>query len=119
MKSKEFQALVAKLGALTSVQRYAVVTALSSKGPAHDVVGLIETEFAKAPMCGHCGSEEFCRWGLATAMKRYRCKSCDRTFNALTGTPLAHLHKRELWLDYPRALVDGVSRRLPRASGAP
>ena len=99
MKSKEFRAFVAQLGALTAVQRNALVTALSSKGSADDVIGLIETEFAKAPMCGHCGSEAFCRWGTATTMKRYKCKSCDRTFNALTGTPLAHLHKRELWLD--------------------
>ena len=44
-------------------------------------------------------------------MKRYMCKTCERTFNALTGTPLAHLHKRELWLDYARALVEGVSLR--------
>ena len=111
MKSKDFRAFVAQLGALTTVQRSALVTALSSKGSADDVVGMIEAEFAKAPMCGHCGSEEFCRWGTATAMKRYKCKACDRTFNALTGTPLAHLHKRELWLDYARALVDGVSLR--------
>ena len=105
MKSKDFRAFVAQLGALTTVQRSALVTALSSKGSADDVVGMIEAEFAKAPMCGHCGSEEFCRWGTATAMKRYKCKACDRTFNALTGTPLAHLHKascgstmRVLWL---------------------
>ena len=111
MKSKEFRAFVAQLGALTAVQRNALVTALSSKGSADDVIGLIETEFAKAPMCGHCGSEEFCKWGVAAGMKRYMCKTCDCTFNALTGTPLAHLHKRELWLDYARALVDGVSLR--------
>jgi hypothetical protein len=33
------------------------------------------------------------------------------TFNALTGTPLAHLQKREKWLDYARAIVDGLSLR--------
>lgn len=75
-------------------------------GSADDVIGLIETEFAKAPTCGHCGSEEYCKWGVATAMKRYMCKASDRTFNVLTGMPLAHLRKRELRLDYSRALVD-------------
>src|SRR5260370_14433910 len=44
-------------------------------------------------------------------MRRYRCTSCKRTFNALTGTPLAHLQKREKWLDYARAIVDGLSLR--------
>jgi hypothetical protein len=44
-------------------------------------------------------------------MKRYKCKACERTFNALTGTPLAHLQKREKWLEYARAIVDGLSLR--------
>ena len=44
-------------------------------------------------------------------MHRWRCKGCRRTFNALTGTPLAGLRKREQWLEHGRALVDGVSLR--------
>ena len=111
MKIKDFRVLVAELGLLTPVQRSAVIAALSSKGSAGDVVALIEAEFAKAPACGHCGSEAFSKWGVATGMKRYMCKSCERTFNALTGTPLAHLQKREKWLDYARAIVDGLSLR--------
>ena len=111
MKTKQFQALLDELGALTPVQRTALMSALKSNGSAGDVVTLLETEFARAPACGHCGSEAFCRWGIATGMKRYMCKACDRTFNALTGTPLAHLHKREKWLDYARAIVDGLTLR--------
>ena len=111
MQNNEFGAFIAQLGALTIVQRKALMRALSFKGSSDDVVQLIETEFANAPICGHCGSKEFGKWGTATAMKRYMCKTCERTFNALTGTPLAHLHKRELWLDYARALIDGISLR--------
>jgi transposase-like protein len=44
-------------------------------------------------------------------LRRYRCKGCKTTFNALTATPLAQLHKRELWLGNAQALVDGVSLR--------
>jgi transposase-like protein len=87
------------------------MAALSSKGSAGDVVALIEAEFAKAPACGHCGSETFTKWGAATGLRRYMCTSCNRTFNALTGTPLAHLQKREKWLDYARAIVNGLSLR--------
>ena len=111
MKTKQFQALLDELGALTPVQRTALLSALKSNGSAGDVVTLLETEFARAPACGHCGSETFCRWGNATGMKRYMCKACDRTFNALTGMPLAHLHKREKWLDYARAIADGLTLR--------
>ena len=40
---------------------------------------------------------------------RYRCKSCGRTFNALTKTPLAHLRKKERWLDHAQAMIEGRS----------
>jgi transposase-like protein len=111
MKTKAFQALLDELGGLTPIQRTALATALKSSGSADDVITLLESEFAKAPACGHCGCEDFSKWGVATGMKRYMCKACNRTFNALTGTPLAHLHKREKWLDYARAIVDGLTLR--------
>lgn len=111
MKTKDFNTLLTALGALTPVQRNAVTAALKVGRSADDVVAVIETEFAKAPACGHCGSEAFGKWGVATSLKRYKCKDCGRTFNALTGTPMAHLRKREKWLEYARALVDGVSLR--------
>ena len=44
-------------------------------------------------------------------MQRYRCKSCLKTFNAATGTPLARLRKKEKWLEYSKAMVDGLSVR--------
>ena len=44
-------------------------------------------------------------------MRRYRCKACRVTFNALTGTPLAQLHKRELWGEHAQVLVEGIPLR--------
>jgi len=111
MKAKDFESLLDALGALTPIQRSALAAALRSSGPGDDVIGLLEAEFAKSPACGHCGAESFGRWGTATGMKRYMCKTCNRTFNALTGTPLAHLHCREKWLAYARTMVDGLSLR--------
>jgi transposase-like protein len=110
-QSQDFRVLLAELCSLTPVQRNALMATLSSRRSAGDVVALIEAEFAKAPACGHCGSEAFSGWGVATGLKRYMCKTCERTFNALTGTPLAHLQKREKWLEYARAIVDGLSLR--------
>ena len=72
---------------------------------------MIEARFAAAPACGHCRSERIGTWGHVSGLKRYKCKDCRRAFNALTGTPVAQLHKREAWLDYARALVDRVSLR--------
>ena len=38
---------------------------------------------------------------------RYRCTSCRKTFNPLTGTPLAGLHHRDRWPDQAPALIAG------------
>ncbi len=111
MKTKDFNTLLTALDALTPVQRNAVTATLKVGRSADDVVAVIETEFAKAPACRHCGSEAFGKWVAATALKCHKCNGCGRTFNALTGTPMAHLRKREKWLEYARALVDGVSLR--------
>lgn len=111
MKAVDFRSLVEQLGDLTEVQRAALQAALAVKGSASEAIAMIEARFAAAPACGHCGSESFGTWGRASGLRRYKCRDCHRTFNALTGTPLAQLHRRDAWLDYARALVDRVSLR--------
>lgn len=57
--------------------------------------------------CPHCSSAEVRRWGRASGKPRYRCVSCGRTFNPLTGTPLSGLHYQERWQDQAQALIAG------------
>ena len=113
MEAKKFQQLVEQLGDLSEVQRTALLEAVHGGGGANEAVALIEQRFSAAPACGHCGSTTFGTWGRASGLRRYKCKAqgCGRTFNALTGTPLAQLHRRDAWMEYARALVDGVSLR--------
>lgn len=111
MKASGFQALVAQLGELSEVQRSALLVALKRKLPVAEAVDLIDTRFKADPCCGHCGSKAVGKWASQNGLARYRCKDCGRTFNALTGTPLAQLHRRDAWLAYAQALVDGVSLR--------
>lgn len=59
--------------------------------------------------CPHCANRDVVRWGRASGLPRYRCKSCSRTFNALTKTPLAHLRLKQKWAEQTRAMIDGVS----------
>jgi transposase-like protein len=59
--------------------------------------------------CPHCGHREVVRWGQASALPRYRCKACLRTFNALTKTPLAKLRMKDRWAAQTAAMIDGVS----------
>lgn len=59
--------------------------------------------------CPHCGSHDITLWGRSHGLPRYRCKSCKRTFNALTKTPLAGLRMKDKWLEHSRAMIDGLS----------
>jgi len=71
----------------------------------------IAARFALAPTCPHCQGSKITKWNTSSGLQRYLCKPCGRTFNALTGTPLAQLHKRELWLGHAQALVEGIPLR--------
>jgi len=59
--------------------------------------------------CPHCANRDVVRWGQASALPRYRCKACQRTFNALTKTPLANLRMKDKWATQTEAMIDGVS----------
>ena len=97
----------------TSIHPSGAAEALASTTAAPPLQGIaaIEAAFAAAPQCPHCQSKDIGRWGKANGLRRYRCKTCKVSFNALTGTPLAQLHKRELWSGHAQALVDGISLR--------
>ena len=62
--------------------------------------------------CPHCGGDGVHRWGSASGKPRYRCMSCRKTFNPVTGTPLAGLHHPERWNDQAAALISGESLAL-------
>ena len=111
MKAKGFQALVSQLGDLSAVQREALIAALKRRLPLSEAVDLIDSRFSADPCCGHCGSMRVGGWSSQAGLKRYRCKDCAKTFNALTGTPLAQLHRRDAWFAYAQALADGLSLR--------
>jgi len=133
---EDFQRLLDAIGALTPGQLAALDGAIRSRldaAPAQPAVatgiadeasstadkpadgcasiGDIDARFAAEPRCPHCQSIDIGKWGSANGLERYKCRSCKVTFNALTGTPLAQLHKRELWIGHSQALVDGISLR--------
>jgi len=108
---KGFQALVAQLGDLSGVQREALITALKRRLPVDEALQLIDMRFSADPCCGRCSSKNVRGWSSQSDLKRYRCRECGKTFNALTGTPLAQLHRRDAWFAYAQALADGVSLR--------
>lgn len=77
---------------------------------------LIDTASHHFP-CPHCGSEHPIKWGRSGGLQRYRCRNseCHKTFNALTGRPLAKLQHRDKWFDYLRCMRDSLTLRASAA----
>jgi transposase-like protein len=71
------------------------------------VLGKLGRDRIESFGCPHCSSAEVRRWGRASGKPRYRCATCGKTFNPLTGTPLAGLHYQERWADQAQALIAG------------
>ena len=109
MRKRELAKLIGMLSGLTHDQRKTVVVELSALENRVAAVELVEGRFAVRPRCPHCGGECIVRNGHANGLQRHKCRSCDKTFNALTGTPLARLHLRGKWLAQAAALRDGLS----------
>ena len=57
--------------------------------------------------CPHCGRDDVRPWGKAGGKPRYRCANCRKTFNPLTGTPLAGWRHQDRWHDQAQALING------------
>src|SRR4051794_22458119 len=110
MREADFEVLLHLVERLGGEQRAALGRALASAPGEPGAVRLLEEAFAVAPRCPHCAeAAPPQRWGHASGLRRYRCQACRKTFNALTGTSLARLRKKERWLAYGEALAAGMS----------
>ena len=121
MKAEEFSVWLAGVVRLDADQRRKVVAALANldrgrgeqeqaretgapaagatgkgakRGRRPDVLGTSGHERVESRGCPHCAGLKVVAWGRSRGLSRFRCKSCRRTFNALTKTAMAHLHKK-------------------------
>jgi transposase-like protein len=81
-------------------------------GIAHpaECIALIE-QAARGRPCPRCACPRLHRCGQASGLQRFRCLGCGRSFNALTGTPLARLRKKEHWLAYLQCVLESRTVR--------
>jgi transposase-like protein len=75
-----------------------------------ECLALIE-QAARGRPCPRCGCDRVHRCGQASGLQRFRCLGCRRTYNALTGTPLARLRKKERWLPYLQCVLESRTVR--------
>ena len=111
MKAPRFKGWFAKLPSLNQPQRRQVLDALHPAAGLAQVVALITEVRAPSRCCPRCGNERCYRHGFANDLQRYRCCACGRTFNDLTGTPLARLRLKGKWLAYSQVLLDSLPVR--------
>ena len=110
MRSPRFKKWFAGLPALNQPQRRQVLEALRPAAGLDQLLTLLDRLRAER-RCPACASPHWQRHGQANGLQRYRCRDCRRTFNDLSGTPLARLRLRGKWIDYLGALLDSLSVR--------
>lgn len=111
MDSHAFERLLAALGRLTPEQREALKQALRPPSDSAQALHIIQARLDGNACCPHCAGTRLYRHGQAHGLPRYRCKACGKTFNALTGTPLARLHLKAKWLDYLQCMLQSQTVR--------
>ena len=111
MKAPGFTQFFEQLPALNQAQRQQVLAALHPAAGLDQVIALIAQIRSTARCCPRCKGVRCCRHGHANDLQRFRCCACGRTFNDLSGTPLARLRLRGKWLDYLAAVLDSRTVR--------
>jgi transposase-like protein len=112
MRSQTFDELFAMLSAvqLSTADMVRLREWLASIADPAECIALIEQAAAGRP-CPHCGCARKHRCGQANGLQRFRCLGCGRSHNALTGTPLARLRKKECWLPYLQCVLESRTVR--------
>jgi transposase-like protein len=94
---------------LSSRQRHALVEQLPTPNEEQAVLAQIDAPERPRPTCPYCANKQSVKNGQANGLQRYKCRCCNKTFNALTGTPLARLRQRHKWRAQARVLDEGLS----------
>lgn len=100
MERRQFEHFVEELQKLTRRQCQKVLAMLTESSKRERPAELIEQAASERLSCPRCGATRLYRHGQVDGLQRYRCVGCAKTFNALTGTPLARLRHKTKWLDY-------------------
>ena len=102
-------ARVRDVGDAPSDARIEPVGGMTQEEDGDETVASIVHRRLEVSGCPHCQSHEIVGWGRSDGLPRHRCKRCGKTFNGLTKTPMAGLHKKEEWLKHAEAMIDGAS----------
>jgi transposase-like protein len=76
-----------------------------------DSARLIVERVGTPAACAHCTSLDVVRFGFADEQQRMRCKTCGKTFTALSNTPCLRLRDKEKLLVHAECMSSGMTIR--------
>ena len=109
MRQQQMTRLIHSLPQLTHHQLQQLASSLQALLDHSQAIAVVEAHSGVCRACPHCSSSLLVKNGSANGLQRFKCRHCARTFNALTGTPLARLHLRDKWMGQAQALGEGLS----------
>ena len=105
LSNSQFNTLQASLGALSFVQLKRLRKCVDDMISADHVGKAIAVHEETVSECAHCGGHHFTKYGTTSrGQQRYYCKSCHRTFNSLSGTPLSGMRIQDKWHQYSEGM---------------
>ena len=74
---------------------------------------LVQTSLTNDQMvhCPQCNSTDLYGHGTYKGRKRYKCKSCQSTFNDFTGTAISGIKKTQKFQEYMWLVLESISIR--------
>ncbi len=111
MKSTEIVKLLGQIENLSASEIGKVKKAVANREGRVEGSVVLQDREENLGFCPHCKTNEIAKAGSKDGRKRFKCKNpaCGRTFNALTGTPLAKLRMSEKHIENARCMVEGLS----------
>jgi transposase-like protein/IS1 family transposase len=106
-----FDSYLTQIAQLTRAQCTRVLALLKPAVDQGRTAAVIEAAAAPGLCCPRCQGKQLYRHGTKSGLQRFRCRACGRTFNSLTGTPLARLRHKEKWLDFGECMLDSRTVR--------
>ena len=104
---KAFLAWLSEVNKLSEEQKVEVGEVLAGRPTGEASVAAVQMGVGEDRTCPHCGTPGAVANGKSRGMQRYLCRSCNRTFGAVTGTSLNGLHRKDLWLTFSECLANG------------
>jgi transposase-like protein len=107
MDRDTFLVWLSEVDGLTPEQRAEAARVLEGPSSLESLLEMLEQRVGAERRCPHCETTGAVIRGRSNGLRRYYCRGCGKTFNALTGTPLARLRHKALWTAFAESLRAG------------